>query len=57
MEEYRDNGTALGWLIDPEQRRVYVYRSGAPAEAIERPETLSAAPTLPGFVLDFTDLW
>jgi len=25
MEEYLDNGTALGWLIDPYEKKIYVY--------------------------------
>ena len=29
MQEYIENGARLGWLIDPEQRRVYVYQPGA----------------------------
>ena len=29
MREYRANGEALGLLIDPEQRRVYVYQQGS----------------------------
>ena len=26
MEEYIENGARLGWLIDPKNKRVYVYR-------------------------------
>ncbi|CAN5872135.1 hypothetical protein BH24DEI2_BH24DEI2_28030 [soil metagenome] len=25
MQEYRDNGTQLGWLIDAKEKRIYVY--------------------------------
>lgn len=28
MREYIDNGAILGWLIDPQQRRVEIYRAG-----------------------------
>jgi Putative restriction endonuclease len=28
MLEYRDNGVRLGWLINPQQRQVEIYRIG-----------------------------
>jgi Uma2 family endonuclease len=52
MQEWLDNGAQLGWLIDPQNRRISVYRPGVPVEMLEEPETLSGDPVLPGFVLD-----
>ena len=52
MQEYIDNGARLGWLIDPEERRVYIYRPNAPVERLDDPATVSGDPELPGFVLD-----
>ncbi|MBI3798530.1 MAG: Uma2 family endonuclease [Deltaproteobacteria bacterium] len=57
MQEYLDNGARLGWLIDPEQRRVYVYRPQTPIEILENPETVSGDPVLPGFILDLREIW
>jgi len=57
MREYMDNGARLAWLIDPEQRRVYVYKSGALVELLEEPETISGDAVLPGFVLDLREVW
>jgi Uma2 family endonuclease len=57
MQEYLDNGTELGWLIDPEERRVYVYRPATDVEILERPDTLAGAPVLRGFVLDLREVW
>ena len=59
MEEYLENGVRLGWLIDPldPQRRVYIYRPNLPVEILERPETLSGEPVLPGFTLDLKPVW
>ena len=59
MEEYMENGARLGWLIDPvdPSHRVYVYRTGAPVEVQESPETLSGDPELPGFALDMERIW
>ena len=57
MAEYLANGARLGWLLDPEHRRVYVYRPGAPVERLEHPETIAGDPVLPGFVLDLRPIW
>ncbi len=59
MEEYIENGVRLGWLIDPLDPlgQVYVYRPGAEVEILERPETLSGEPELPGFTLDLKPVW
>ena len=59
MEEYMANGVRLGWLIDPlgASQRVYVYRPGMDVEILERPESLSGEPELPGFILDLKPVW
>ena len=57
MQEYIDNGAQLGWLIDPEAKRVYVYRPDSPVECLERPAEISADPVLAGFVLDLRTFW
>ncbi len=57
MVEYIENGARLGWLIDPEARRVFVYRPGAPIEELKDPTHVSGDPELPGFTLDLEDIW
>jgi Uma2 family endonuclease len=57
MQEYIDNGAHLGWLIDPIDKRVHVYRPGQPVETLDDPATLSGDPALPGFVLHVRELW
>src|ERR1043166_4531915 len=57
MEEYAANGAQLGWLIDPQERRVYVYRPQAQAEVLDDPETVSGDPVLKGFILNLQDIW
>ena len=57
MEEYIANGAALGWLIDPQSRRVYVYRPDQEVVILENPETVSGDPLLPGFKLTTAELW
>jgi len=57
MQEYLDNGAQLGWLLDPREKKVYVYRPNVPVEVLSQPVTLSGDPVLPGFLLHFADLW
>ena len=50
MQEYMENGALLGWLIDPFERTVRVYRAGvAEPELLNDPETLDGEEVLPGF--------
>lgn len=56
MEEYLACGAELGWLIDPQAKRVWIYRAGVTAECLQSPGTLSGAPLLPGFVLDLVSI-
>ena len=37
MEEYLENGARLGWLIDPINKQVHVYRPGVQVEILDRP--------------------
>lgn len=57
MQEYIDNGSELGWLIDPFEKKVYVYRPQAQVECLDNPTTVSGEPLLKGFVLDVRELW
>jgi Uma2 family endonuclease len=56
MQEYVDNGARLGWLLDPLEKRVYVYRPGRAMECLENPKSLSGEDVLEGFVLDLEDI-
>jgi Uma2 family endonuclease len=57
MQEYADNGVRLGWLIDPVERRVEIYRPGQSPAIVESPSQIAADPELPGFTLDLTTIW
>lgn len=57
LQEYRDNQVRLGWLIDPETRRVEIYRLQQKVEILENPTTLSGEDILPGFFLDIQAIW
>ena len=57
MEEYLENGARLGWLIDPINRQVHIYRPGEEVLVLDEPETVSGDPVLPGFVLNLQEIW
>ena len=52
MAEYIANGALLGWLIDPNRRRVHIYRPGVAPAILDDPETVSGDPELPGFIFE-----
>ncbi|WP_310414351.1 Uma2 family endonuclease [Chamaesiphon sp. OTE_8_metabat_110] len=57
MEEYRENGVRLGWLIDPQKQQVEIYRLGRDVEILEAPSSLNGEDVLPGFVLDLRSIF
>lgn len=57
MDEYVENGALLGWLIDPENRQVFIYHPGKPVEHLKSPASLFSDPLLSGFVLDMKEIW
>lgn len=57
MQEYIANGARLGWLIDPKEKRVYIYRPQAQIECLTNPATVSGDPLLRGFTLDLREIW
>jgi Uma2 family endonuclease len=57
LQEYIDNGTSLGLLIDRKNRKVYIYRPQKEVECLDNPSTLSGDPLLTGFVLDLSKIW
>ena len=57
MREYVENGASLGWLINPQDQQVEIYRPGQPIENLDRPDTLSGETVLPGFILDLREIW
>jgi Uma2 family endonuclease len=51
MREYLDAGVRLGWLINPQQQQVEIYRVGQEVEVRNLPAELSGEDVLPGFSL------
>jgi Uma2 family endonuclease len=56
MQEYLENGLQLGWLINPQDQQVEIYRPNQTAEILDAPTELSANPILPGFQLNLTNI-
>ena len=57
MKEYLENGTKLGWLINPKTKQVEIYRQGKEVEILDNPTNLSGEDILPNFVLDLELIW
>ncbi len=57
MREYQDNGVRLGWLINPEDRTVEIYRLGQDVEVLHSPTSLSGEDVLPEFTLNLIKIW
>lgn len=57
LEEYIDNGTHLGLLIDRKNRTVHLYRPGRSPEILENPSSVSCDPELPNCTLQMTRVW
>ncbi len=57
MDLWLRNGVRLGWLVDPFDQRVWIYRPGAEPVLLERPEELSDEEVLPGLTIDLRRIW
>lgn len=51
MQEYLDSGVRLGWLVNPQEQQVEIYRAGKAKEVRSLPTEISGEAVLPGFVL------
>jgi Uma2 family endonuclease len=57
MEEYQRVGVRLGWLINPQQQQVEIYRMGRDVDVLQSPVSLSGEDVLPGFTLDLSSIF
>jgi Uma2 family endonuclease len=56
MKEWIDNGCQLGWLIDPIEKRAYVYQLHTEPTEYSFNQSLSGGHVLPGFILNLNVL-
>jgi Uma2 family endonuclease len=57
MQRWMANGVDLGWLIDGDERRVYVYRGTAEPRVVEGADAIAGEGPVEGFVLPLTSIW
>ncbi len=57
LREYIENGVRLGWLINPLEKQVEIYRSGKEPEVLDQPQQISGEAVLPEFTLDLSLIW
>ncbi|MFN9175247.1 MAG: Uma2 family endonuclease [Synechocystis sp.] len=51
MQEYLASGLRLGWLVNPQQQQVEIYRPDQDVVQVTLPATLNGESVLPGFSL------
>ena len=56
MERWIENGAALGWLIHPYQRKVYIYEPGRKA-SVSSGKVIQGKGSVEGFPLDLDEVW
>lgn len=56
MKEYISCGVRLGWLINPTDKQVEIYRQKEEREILARPQTVSGEDVLPGLTVDLSDI-
>jgi Uma2 family endonuclease len=57
MEEYIDNGLRLGWLIDPQNHCVAIYRPSQDPQWLDHPQIINGETILPSFTFTVSKLW
>ena len=56
MQEYMDCGVKLGWLINPQDKQVEIYRQKQNKEILNAPIILSGEEILPGLTIDLKNI-
>ena len=57
MQEYLASGIRLGWLINPEDKQVEIYRPRQDVEVLQSPSSVSGEEVLPEFSLNLGWIW
>lgn len=57
MVEYIDCGVKLGWLINPDEKIVEIYRQGQDKEVLDNPQTLSGEEVMPNLTVDLSEIF
>jgi len=57
MRLWAANGVDLGWLIDGDNRNVYIYRGTAEPRVVTNADSVAGEGPVEGFVLPLEDIW
>ena len=57
MAEYIDQGAQLGWLIDPKNKTIEIYRPGVKMKKRSAPSKVEGEGPVAGFVLNLKYVW
>ena len=57
MVEWIEGGVRLGWLIDPFERKVWIYRANGEVDELDDPTELSGEDVCEGLVIDMSRVW
>lgn len=57
MGEWIEGGVRLGWLVDPFERKVWIYRADGTVEELDDPAELSGEDVCSGLVIDMSQVW
>jgi Uma2 family endonuclease len=56
MDEYMESGCRLAWLVDPQQRRTYVYSENGDIQTTKFDDNLLGGDVLPGLEVRLSDI-
>ena len=57
MIEYQMLGVRLGLLINPQDKKVEIYRLGQELEILDAPTSVNCDDIMPGFTLNMSEIW
>ena len=57
MELWMSYGVELGWLIDPSEETVWIYRPDREPEHLDRPAMLSGEDVMVGLEVEMSEVW
>jgi Uma2 family endonuclease len=57
MLEYQSLGVRLGLLVNPQDKKIEIYRIGQEPEILDAPIIVNCDDVMPGFTLNMSEIW
>ncbi|MCY4619702.1 MAG: Uma2 family endonuclease [Chloroflexi bacterium] len=57
MNRWIEYGALLGWLVDPQDESIWIYRPNSDPEKVDKPEELGGESVCEGLVVNFARVW